>query len=397
MDTTKKRNNILTLAALAAAVILGLFAPGFTEKLSFIGTIYVNLLKFMIFPIVFTSIATVIDRASERKSSTLRRTVPLFIAMFILSFLLTAAVVLLAAPGADYSYDATEWSGNVADISVTDVLVNLFPSNIISMIENNSLFFVIIMAFLIGRTAGKVENGREVIRFLDGLKNISYTILGYIMHLTPLAIVSLLGGAIAKYGSSIFAAGGKYILFGYICSLLVMALVMILPVWILAGVDPVTYVKKIYRVWIMTVTTCSSAATLPTTMRTCNEELGVPSEITSITVPLGCTINMCGGAVSFALLGIFCSQMYGMEISAGKFLLMIFYALVINMAAPGIPNGGIVMGATYLSILGIPLTFIGFYSSIYKLLDIPYTTLNVTGDITADVILGRQSREKRIS
>ena len=68
---------------------------------------------------------------------------------------------------------------------------------------------------------------------------------------------------------------------------------------------------------------------------------------------------------------------------------MIFSATVINMAAPGIPNGGVVIGATYLSLLGLPLTFIGFYSSIYKLLDMSYTTLNVTGDVTANVILNK--------
>jgi Na+/H+-dicarboxylate symporter len=98
---------------------------------------------------------------------------------------------------------------------------------------------------------------------------------------------------------------------------------------------------------------------------------------------------MCGGAVSFALLGMFCQQLYGVDLTISTFILMLIYSLFINMAAPGIPNGGIVIGATYLSILGLPLTFIGFYSSIYKLLDMSYTTLNVTGDISANVILNK--------
>ena len=139
----------------------------------------------------------------------------------------------------------------------------------------------------------------------------------------------------------------------------------------------------------MTLTTCSSQATLPTTIKVCNDELKIPSRITNITVPLGCTIHMCGGAVSFALLGIFCSQLYGIDITITKYIMMLFSATVINMAAPGIPNGGIVIGASYLSLFGIPLSFMGFYSSIYKLLDMSYTTLNVTGDITANVILNK--------
>ena len=209
------------------------------------------------------------------------------------------------------------------------------------------------------------------------------------MYLTPLAVISLLGGAIANYGNMIFSIGGKYILMAYLCSIIVMILVMILPVWIFAKINPITYIKKISKVWLMTITTCSSAATLPTTIKVCNEELNIPNNITDITVPLGCTIHMCGGAVSFALLGLFCSQLYGVDVSLSKFIMMILFSTLINMAAPGIPNGGIVIGASYLTLLGLPITFIGFYSSMYKLLDMSYTTLNVTGDITANVLLDK--------
>mgnify|MGYP003304181709 CR=1 FL=1 len=119
---------------------------------------------------------------------------------------------------------------------------------------------------------------------------------------------------------------------------------------------------------------------------------GISNKITDIVVPLGCTIHMCGGAVSFALLGLFTSQMFGVEISFVTYLVMILSATMINMAAPGIPNGGIVIGATYLSMLNIPLSFIGFYSGIYKLLDMAYTTLNVTGDITANILINKRNR-----
>lgn len=137
----------------------------------------------------------------------------------------------------------------------------------------------------------------------------------------------------------------------------------------------------------MTITTCSSSAVLPYTIKVCNEEFNVPKEITDVVVPLGCTIHMCGGAVSFALLGIFCANIYGISINVGTYLLMLISALLINMAAPGIPNGGVVIGATFLNMFGIPLNFIGFYAGIYKLLDMSYTTLNVTGDISANLLI----------
>jgi Na+/H+-dicarboxylate symporter len=137
-------------------------------------------------------------------------------------------------------------------------------------------------------------------------------------------------------------------------------------------------------------------ATLPLTIKTCNEQFNVPSKVTNIVVPLGCTIHMCGGAVSFALLGIFNMQLFNIALTPVLFLQLLLFATIINMAAPGIPNGGIVIGATYLSIFGVPLEFIGFYSGIYKLLDMSYTTLNVTGDITANILLSKNLKEESI-
>ena len=392
----KKKSNIIILFSLVIAIILGLWFPNFVNEISFIGTIYVNLLKFMIFPVISTTIILTIYNYKKSKEKIIPKTILLFVMMFIVSFLITSLVVYIIKPSINYNFNALEWSGEVVGFNLKDIIVNIFPTNIITMIQNNSIFTMIIFAVLFGSVCSKVENGEEVIKVVNGLKNISYKILEYIYYLTPLAVISLLGGSIANYGSLIFDMGGKYILMAYLCSLIVMILVMILPVWIICKINPITYIKSASKVWLMTITTCSSAATLPTTIKVCNDEFKVPSKITNITVPLGCTIHMCGGAVSFALLGLFCAGLYGVDISIYKFIIMIISATLINMAAPGMPNGGIVIGASYLSLLGIPLTFIGFYSSIYHLLDMSYTTLNVTGDISANVILNKYISKKKL-
>lgn len=181
--------------------------------------------------------------------------------------------------------------------------------------------------------------------------------------------------------------GIGYIIIAYVCSIVVMFLVMMLPVWIYNHINPLVYIKNVAKVWLMTVTSCSSLATLPLTIKACTNNFKLPKEKTEIITSLGCTINFCGGAVSFAILGLFCVRMFGVDINLLTYILMLITALFINMAAPGIPNGGVVIGATYLSIFNIPLDFIGFYSGMYRLLDMSYTTLNVTGDITASILL----------
>ena len=387
----KKVISILTIIALVLGIVGGIFVPSFMSEIAFLGTIYVNLLKFMIVPIIFTSIMVTIYNSNKLKGKLILKTIILFVIMFVVTFLLTSIIVAIVKPGIGYKFDEVPWDGTVSPLHWQDIIVNLFPNNIVTMIEGNAILSTIIVATTFGLAAAKTKNGEVFINVVESLKEILYKVLEYIMYLTPLAVLSLIGNTVANYGSIVLGLGFKYILLAYICTIIAILVVMILPVMLYAHISPITYIKKVSKVWLITITTCSSAATLPTTIKTCNEEFDIPSKITDLVVPLGCTIHMCGGAVSFALLGLFTSQVYGVNITVGLFMQMLIFATLINMAAPGIPNGGIVIGASYLTILGIPLTFIGFYSGIYKLLDMAYTTLNVTGDITANILIANST------
>jgi Na+/H+-dicarboxylate symporter len=211
-------------------------------------------------------------------------------------------------------------------------------------------------------------------------------VLSGFMVVTPLAVFALMANTAASYQGTLFM-GLRYILSAYISGLLVLIVIMILPVTLFCGISPLEYIRKVYKIWLLTISTCSSAATLPHTLRLCKEDLGLDERLCDSVIPLGCTIHMCGGAVSFSLLGIFCAKLYGVEVTFSLYLMMVLSSLILNMSAPGIPNGGVVIGATYLEMLGIPLGFIGFYSGIYKILDMLYTSLNVTGDISAALLL----------
>ena len=390
-----KKNNILIILGLIMGILGGLFLPKLMNELSFLGTIYINLLKFMIIPILFTTITVTIYNSQKSKSKIIMKTILTFIIMFVVTFLMTSLITFLLKPGIGFKFNPVAWSEQLTKFNLSEILVNLFPSNIGTMITANAIFPTILFAVIFGVGASNVKEGKKAIELINSFKTIFNKILEYIMYLTPLGVFSLIGVTIANYGSVIFGIGFRYIGMAYLCSILTIIIVMVLPVWLIAKINPFTYIKKITKVWLITITTCSSAATLPHTIKTCNKDLNIPEKVTDIVVPLGCTIHMCGGAVSFALLGIFCSQLFGVSITLPLYLLMMVSATLINMAAPGIPNGGIIIGATYLSMLGIPLSFIGFYSGIYKLLDMAYTTLNVTGDITANVLINHSIKNKK--
>jgi Na+/H+-dicarboxylate symporter len=383
----KKIFNILTLAGFALGILAGLFYEDGAGVFSLIGSWYIKILKLFIFPVIFTSISLVAYNAAGRRDGIVLRTVLCFALMFTASFLVSSVIVTAMNPaGAFFGMDGS-WEGNTADIGFIPFLLNLLPKNLSEVFINPKVFAIIIFGWLFGRIGAMFKKGDAVFASVEKVKVIVAKALEYFMYVTPVAVMCLMADTIGRYGPDLLKAGLSYVLTAYLCSVAVLILVMILPVWALTGTGPWEYVRKLSSIWIMTVTTCSSTAVLPYTVRLCREDLGIPEKITDVVVPLGCTINMCGGAVSFSLLGLFCAKLYGVSVGFGLFVMMLFTSLLLNMAAPGIPGGGIVIGASFLTMLGIPLGFIGFYGGIYKFLDMSYTTLNVTGDISANLIL----------
>jgi len=387
----KKVSNYLAIGGLVLGLFLGLIIPSSVSKIAFIGTYYINALKILIGPVIFASIGLSIIQSRKENSKLLVKTVLLFIVMFVSTFLLTSLIVMIIQPGKGFVFEEGVVEINYASFNFGTIIKNLFPTSLKNLLMGKNTFFIIIMSIIVSLVLSftKLKTGYTLM--LLSIKNFLNKILTLIMFFTPFAVVSLVSNLIANYGKDIIALGAKYILFAYAGSILAIIVIMILPVWLFAHINPIEYIKKVSKVWLITLTTCSSVATLPHTIKICEEEFSISDDVTNIVVPLGCTIHMCGGAVSFSLLGLFVCQMFNVQVTLGMYLLMIISATLINMAAPGIPNGGVVIGFTYLSLLGLPITsFYGFYSGIYKLLDMAYTTLNVTGDISANILLSHK-------
>jgi len=147
-------------------------------------------------------------------------------------------------------------------------------------------------------------------------------------------------------------------------------------------------------VWLVSLATTSSAVTMPTTIRVAQKDFKVSESITNFVVPLGTTINMAGGAISFSLLAVFVSDFYNIPLDVGQIIYLVIIATVINMAAPGIPGGGIVLGASFLTLLGLPIELMGPIAAIYRFLHMAYTTMNITGDAAAAVLIDESEKRR---
>ena len=399
-QSAKKHTHILswvTLACFVAGAVTGLLLPRLFSYIGFIGTIYVNLLKLMALPIVLCTVFGAASRGMKSASGTLLRTILLFIILFTVSFLLSGVLYAILAPGKGFTLTSGEaWTGSVADLSLEGFLTAIFSSNIFASLGSGAMLPVILFAFFMGAVAGRV-GAHKVVDLVGELETVFSRMLSCILWLTPLGVFVLMGKCTADFGAQALGGAFSYVLYAWCGCILIFLLVMVLPLWIFCRIDPITYFRKTGRVLLSAISTCSSAATLPETLRTCREEFDVPENVAGVVAPLGCTIHMCGGAVSFCLLAMFTMQMTGRPVTIGTFLLMLVFAEALNMAAPGIPGGGIVLGATFLGLLGMSDIglFLGMYAGIYRLLDMAYTSLNVAGDVTAVLLIRKWEDRKQ--
>lgn len=386
----KQKFYLFNLGAFVLGIILGFIVPSIFPSIAFLGTIYINLLKMMIVPILFFGISSALA-SSKRAGAITLKTILLFIIMFLVSYLICYGLFSVIQPGIGFNFTPVEWNGTTVSTSFEEFFIAIFPSNIIQAMTNNSILPVISFAFMFGIALRHTTQAvsERLITTLNCFNLAFNKMLEYILYFTPIGIFALMGNIVATYGSQILTTCAIYVGCAWLGCLIIALIVMILPVWIYCHINPIEYIKRVSKIWLITLSTCGSAATLPYTIKVCNEEFGIDKEITDIVVPLGCTIHMCGGAVSFSLLALFNCQMYGITITPIMFITMLVAAILINMGAPGIPGGGVVIGASYLALIGCPLDFIGVYAGFYRLLDMAYTTMNVSGDIAANLLINK--------
>lgn len=398
----KKENLFIRVAiGFALGIAIGLVAPQFSIATSAVGTVYLNLLKMLITPIVFCSvycgIVGINDKGKLGKLGA--RTVVLFAVLFIICAILTVLICSIVKPGVGVTLNnIPQWDGSTVSPTLSAFLLKIIPSNILLAFVNGDTLSVILFTFVFAIASVVLSNDAKdevknnvlhLEKTIFGVRDTLYKVFDYFMEVTPIGVLSLIAYSVAYYGAGLFGSLAKYIATCWGCCILCFICVLFIPTVLYTKVSPKKFLQACAKVALVTLSTTSSAATLPTTIKVSTEDLGMPEDVTNFVAPLGCTIHMCGGACSFMCLLMFVSQFYNVHLSLGTIVVAVLVATLINMAAPGIPGGGIVLGASFLTIMGLPIELIGLYAGIYRLLDMIYTTMNVEGDIAANLIIAK--------
>ena len=365
-----------------------------------IGTIYVNLLKFLVVPVVLFSIADGVISLNDLKrvGSVGLKTFVYYMATTALAVVIGLALVNIfkgaftPLPSADIealTYEAKEAP------SVMQVIVNIFPSNLVQpMVTSDMLPIIVIAIFLGAGCLAAGEKGAKIANLINCGQEVIMKIMMMIINFTPIGVFCLMTNVVAENGPQIIGKLALIIGVAYLGYIIHVVVVYGLSVRFLSKMSPIKFFKGIAPAMITAFTTTSSNATLPVNIECCNK-MGAEPEISAFVLPLGATINMDGTAIYQAVCTVFIACCYGRDLSLGDMAMIVLTATLASVGTAGTPGAGMIMLAMVLTQVGLPVEGIAIIAGVDKLFDMGRTTLNITGDATCALWISRTEREKK--
>lgn len=393
---------IAMFAGIAVGFIFLLAAPESTfttEYLKPVGTIYINLLKFMVVPIVLFSIMDGVISLND-----LKRVGSVGIRTFIYYICTTAVAVVIGLvvvncfkgffPVLDASVrDSLEYTAAEAP-KVMDVIVGIFPDNLVKpMVDANMLPVICIAIFFGAGILAAGDKGKKIGELVNCMNEVTMKVLMMIIKLTPIGVFCLMADVVAVNGAKIVGSLALVVGVAYIGYILHIVIVYGCSIKFLSGMSPIAFFKGLAPAMLTAFTTTSSNATLPINIECCNK-MGAEPEISSFVLPLGATINMDGTAIYQAVAAVFISCCYGIDLTIGQMAMIVLTATLASIGTAGVSGAGMIMLSMVLMSIGLPVEGIAIIAGVDKLFDMGRTTLNITGDATAAMWVSKVERKK---
>jgi len=397
----KKKLSLATkiFIALVLGVAVGLLmqkhAAFANEYIKPFGTIFINLIKFVVVPVVLFSIIDGIISLKE-----IRKVGKIGVGALIYYMCTTLFAITVGIIGASFfknSFPALSTSDLAykapKSASFMDTIVGIFPSNFVAPMYNAIMLQVIVMAIIIGFAILLIDKEKNTVavQSVSVINSIFVKCMDMIIQLSPIGVFCLLCPVIAANGTMIVGSLAKVIGVAYLCYIFHAVLVYSFTVKAMGGVSPVKFFKEMAPAMIFAFSSASSVGTLPINME-CAEKLGASKEVTSFTLPLGATINMDGTAIYQGVCAIFIASCYGIDLSLGQMFTIVLTGTLASIGTAGVPGAGMVMLAMVLTSVGLPVDGIALVAGVDRIFDMGRTTLNITGDAACAVIVSKRNK-----
>ena len=362
------------------------------------GTIFLNLLKFIVVPIVLFSIAAGVISMQDISMVGSVGTKTVVYYMCTTAFAVLLSLVLASGAKAMHLFTALSTTGleytPPEGQSLMDTFVNIFPSNAITPLANASMLQVIVISLLLGfGILLAKEKGMVAAQVVDSFNEVCQKIMDLIIRLSPIGVACLLCPVVAENGPKVLGKLAMVLLVAYVGYAVHALVVYSLTVKALGGVGPMEFFKGMAPAMMMAFSSASSVGTLPFTLE-CSEKLGARREVASFVLPLGATINMDGTAIYQGVCAVFIASCYGINLSLGDMATIVLTATLASIGTAGVPGAGMVMLAMVLESVNIPVEGIALVAGIDRIFDMGRTTINITGDAACAVIVSKMEDRK---
>jgi DAACS family dicarboxylate/amino acid:cation (Na+ or H+) symporter len=374
----------------------------FTEP---VGRMWLSALIMVVIPLIIATLSLGVAGLGDLK--TLGRigliTILSFLMLTALSTSLGLTVMNIVQPGAGldpavrdrlmetYKGEAKGAMGLAEGKFGVDLFVRMIPRNPIQAMANGEMLAVIVFALMIGvaMTIISKEKAEPMVRFMESLGHIVVAIIELVMKIAPIGVFCLIFSVTARFGYDLLLQLLKYVV-AVVGSLVIFQFIVYpIVLKLLARRNPLEFFRKIEVVMLTAFSTSSSNATLPTTMRVGQEQLGLPREIAGFVLPLGATMNMNGTALFEGATVLFLAQVFGVQLSLGAQLVVVLMSVITAIGVAGIPGGSIPLLMMVLGLVGVPMEGIAIILGVDRILDMCRTVLNVTGDLVTATIVER--------
>ncbi|WP_408008685.1 dicarboxylate/amino acid:cation symporter [Pseudalkalibacillus sp. A8] len=391
------------ILGIIVGIVLNLFAADLFETLDKfvfgpVGTIFLNLIKMLVVPIVFFSIA--LGAAGIGDPKKLGRiggkTIGYFLITTTVAIVIGLGLAYLIQPGAGGGFDTQGQANFKAEEAppVVDTLLNIIPTNPIDAMAKGDMLQIIAFAIFVGFAVAVLgEKTKGVRRLLEEGNDILMYLVNIVMILAPYGAFALIASAVGSFGLDALQAMGLY--FGTVLLALLLHAIITYgtAVSTLGKMNPLKFFKSFAPAMSVAFSTSSSSGTLPVSMKTAQENLNVPKQISSFVQPLGATINMDGTAIMQGVATVFIAQVYAVDLSLTQLITVVLTAVLASIGTAGVPGVGLIMLAMVLKQVGLPVEAIGLVLGVDRLLDMTRTAVNITGDASCAVIVAK-SEEK---
>ncbi|OWK31815.1 dicarboxylate/amino acid:cation symporter [Sphingomonas mucosissima] len=372
-----------------------------------IGQIFLRLLFMLVIPLLFAALVTGIaemgDIAALRRVGV--RTLIFTVILSGLSVAIGLALVNLLRPGEgvdpamarELLARAGEGAASIVQKSreapgALDSVLGIIPANVIRAAADDDILAVMFfaLAFGIGIVLAGPEKTATLQSAIEGLLEVTMTLIGYVIRLAPIAVACFMYNLAALFGVDILMRLGAYMATVLGALLIQLIIVYSLGVWLAAGKSPLAFFRGSQEAMVMAFSTASSNATLPTSLRIAENELALPRRVARFVLTIGATANQNGTAIFEGVTVIFLAQFFGVELGIGQQLTVMLVCILGGIGTAGVPAGSLPVVAIILGMVGVPPTAIGLVLGVDRLLDMCRTALNVTGDLAiATMVAGR--------